>query len=183
MVFQKILDMEESFWKQRARCRWRIEGGKTTKLFHEIVRRKNSKAKFFTINDQGLSLSSQAKIKDLAVSYFSSLLADLIPLSDEPFCIDMSVKVTHEMNMKLGSLLEMEEIKHVVFSINKEASPGPDGYTTHFFQNCWEIEKDDLREAIVDVFNGTSLPAGIYSTTLALIPKKELPIGWLITGL
>lgn len=31
--FQKILDMEESYWQQRAKTIWRIEGAKNTKVF------------------------------------------------------------------------------------------------------------------------------------------------------
>lgn len=70
-------------------------------------------------------------------------------------------------------LLDMNEIKKVFFSLNKEASAGPDGYTAKFFQESWDIIKEDLLEAVLDFFSGSPLPTGITATTLVLIPKKR----------
>lgn len=65
-----------------------------------------------------------------------------------------------------------------MLGLNKEASAGPDGYTTKFYQLCWDIIKEDLLEAVEDYFQGTPLPPGITATTLALIPKKKAPELW-----
>lgn len=46
----------------------------------------------------------------------------------------------------LSKIPDMEEVQQVVFSLNADASGGPDGYTTSFFQKCWHVIKDDLYE-------------------------------------
>lgn len=39
---------------------------------------------------------------------------------------------------------EVEEIHCGILEIDREKSPGPDGFTTAFFKNYWEVVKDDL---------------------------------------
>lgn len=43
---------------------------------------------------------------------------------------------------------EKEEIKAVVFDLNKDNVSGPDGYCVEFFQACWEIVNEDVIRVI-----------------------------------
>lgn len=36
--------MEEAFWKQKAACRWLIEGERNTKFFHSLVKKKRNRS-------------------------------------------------------------------------------------------------------------------------------------------
>ena len=40
------------------------------------------------------------------------------------------------------------EIKHVLFAMAKNKSPGPDGYTCEFFKVAWDIVGDDFVIAV-----------------------------------
>lgn len=65
------------------------------------------------------------------------------------------------------------EIKHVLFAMEKNKSPGPDGFTCEFFKVAWDIVGQDFVIAVQSFFKTGFLPKGINSTILALIPKKE----------
>ena len=56
--------------------------------------------------------------------------------------------VTTEDNKVLNKPITLEEVKSVVFSINLDKSPGPDGFQAFFFQKCWDIIGIDLWKAV-----------------------------------
>lgn len=55
--------------------------------------------------------------------------------------------------------------------MNSESVAGPDGFTTILFQNYWDIIKEDLFNAIVDLFLGNPIPKFFTFTSIVLIPK------------
>jgi len=65
-----------------------------------------------------------------------------------------------------------EEIQRVLFSMPKDKSPGPDGYTTEFYKATWATIGLEFILAVQSFFLKGFLPKGINSTILALIPKK-----------
>ncbi|PKU77129.1 Putative ribonuclease H protein [Dendrobium catenatum] len=62
--------------------------------------------------------------------------------------------------------------------MNPDSTAGMDGYTSQFFQSCWHTIKNDLIEAVVDFFNGNTMPKYFTSSAIVLIPKKENPVSW-----
>lgn len=176
--FQTTLDMEESFWRQKAGSRWLLDGDRNTKLFHNMVKRKRSKGRINSINDGTSVISDPERLHDSAISFFSSLFRDDISITEEPDLCNFPPFVDQEINAALCETPSLEEIKQVVFGLKREASAGPDGYTTHFYQACWDIIKVDLLEAIEDYFQGSPLPLGFTATSLALIPKSSSPSSW-----
>jgi hypothetical protein len=67
-----------------------------------------------------------------------------------------------------------EEIRSAVLQITPEKSPGPNGYIGAFFRVYWEIIKEDLTNAITEIF---ALIAGCWkllnSANIILLPKKD----------
>eukprot|EP00253_Pinus_taeda_P007191 PITA_07191 len=53
--------------------------------------------------------------------------------------------------------------------------PGPDGFSIHFYQSCWEVIKSDLLKMIKGFMIKAKIGGGIKSTFLALIPKETNP--------
>lgn len=67
-----------------------------------------------------------------------------------------------------------EEVKGVLFSIPRNKSSGPNGYTCEFYTSSWSIIDKDFTTAVKSFFTKGFLPKGINSTILSLIiPKKD----------
>lgn len=41
-----------------------------------------------------------------------------------------------------------------MFDSDGSKSPGPDGFTSAFYQNCWDTVKEDLKKVIAEYFEG-----------------------------
>jgi len=62
----------------------------------------------------------------------------------DPLCWSPEEKVSQEESELMDSKFSEEEIKNVVFFIEKNIAPGPDHMPVEFFQSCWEIIKFDI---------------------------------------
>ncbi|GJW00158.1 RNA-directed DNA polymerase, eukaryota, reverse transcriptase zinc-binding domain protein [Tanacetum coccineum] len=67
------------------------------------------------------------------------------------------------------------EIKKVMFMIDDNKAPGPDGYTLHFFKKSWDILGDEVCKVVREFFNTGRILSEINSTVIALVPKIHTP--------
>uniref|UniRef100_A0A2N9FWW1 Reverse transcriptase domain-containing protein n=1 Tax=Fagus sylvatica TaxID=28930 RepID=A0A2N9FWW1_FAGSY len=66
-----------------------------------------------------------------------------------------------------------DEVFNVVKGFNSDKAPGPDGFSSGFFQHCWSIIKDDIM-AVFHMFHlHGQFEKSFNATFLALIPKKS----------
>ena len=63
------------------------------------------------------------------------------------------------------------EIKDVVFSLNGDGAPGPDGFGGHFYQTFWDIVGVNVVNSVQEYFLDGRLPSNINSNMIVLIPK------------
>ena len=111
-------------------------------------------------------------------SYFEKCFAgEVLPLEEDNLEV-ITPNLTEELNLILCREPSMEELKKTLDGMNKEAAPGPDGYTLSFYLSCWDLIKFDLLEAVIDFFKGSAVPNGFGHTFIALIPKKEITTTW-----
>ena len=83
--------------------------------------------------------------------------------------------VTVDQNVELLREVTMEEVKRVIFELDKDNAPGSDGYIGAFFRHCWDTVAFDAWAAARDFMAGTPIPKGIASTLIVLLPKKPNP--------
>ena len=65
----------------------------------------------------------------------------------------------------------MEEIKDVVFSMEHNKAPGPDGFNAEFYQYFWDLIKWDLKAMLDDFHAGRLDLARFTYGIITLVPK------------
>lgn len=87
--------------------------------------------------------------------------------SPHPFIDNLFLKTLNQSEaVSLEAVFKEDEIKEPIFEMTKDKSLGPDDFSMHFYQECWDIIKEDLLK-VSGVIN-----LGVNSTFLMLIPKK-----------
>ena len=83
--------------------------------------------------------------------------------------------VSPEDNFVLMNPFTEQEIIEVIWAMESDKAPGPDGFSFHFYKVCWPIIKTDLIR-MVSAFQKKGKVGGCTNSTfLALIPKESNP--------
>lgn len=61
-----------------------------------------------------------------------------------------------------------------VFSINKDKSLGPDGFSSLFYQECWEIVKEDLMEVFKEFYERGTINKSANATFIVLFLRSRM---------
>lgn len=176
--WEKLVDLEENFLKQKSRVHWMKVGDRNNKFFHNAVRERASQNAIKEIlTPDGTRLTQQEDIKEEAVRFFSDFMK-FKPPAFEGISVDQLQELLHyRCSNDDGDLLVREvsdaEVKRALFSLPSNKAPGPDGFTVEFFKETWSIVGTDFLMAVKSFFRFGFLPKGINSTILALIPKKN----------
>ena len=75
-----------------------------------------------------------------------------------------------EHALELSRPFEEAEIKAGVFGCARDKSQGPDGFSVAFYQDFWEILKDDLLSVFTEFWNSGVINNMTNETHLCLIP-------------
>jgi hypothetical protein len=129
---ERSLLQEEICWRQKSRIKWLKEGDKCTKVFHLMA---NSNRRFNNINSLriNVSLSSNpAAIREHAASYFESMFTESMPWRPKLDDLDFEALNEEEASSLEAPFLE-REVKDVVFGMDGNKVPGPDGFSVAFF--------------------------------------------------
>ncbi|XP_022863097.1 uncharacterized protein LOC111383250 [Olea europaea var. sylvestris] len=86
--------------------------------------------------------------------------------------------LTVDDNLALNRPPLIHEVREAVFSIDADSVAGPDGFSSLFFQHCWDIIQEDVYRAVLDFFDGGHLPRGFAATSIVLLPKKDGACRW-----
>jgi hypothetical protein len=89
-------------------------------------------------------------------------VANLFCKKFSPSCIElMQARVTKD------------EIQQVVLSMNRSKAPGPDGFSTGFFQQASPIVGEDVCDVIMEFFSSGRLLKEVNSTIITFVPEKK----------
>ncbi|GAU17760.1 hypothetical protein TSUD_171480 [Trifolium subterraneum] len=143
--YENALNRQELFWKEKANLNWHLDGDRNTKYFHRMAKIKTS----------------------------SKMITSLQDGEQEPLLVDEVIPkiITEDINSLISMLPSHQEIKNAVFALNKDSAPGPDGFGAFFFQQYWEIVKNDVCNAVLEFFTTSWILPGFNSNIIALLPK------------
>ncbi|KAL0294568.1 UNVERIFIED_CONTAM: LINE-1 reverse transcriptase [Sesamum radiatum] len=138
-VMVQALTMEAEYWRQKSNCKWLEAGERNTKYFHSLVKKKRIKSTIHRIMEGNQEITHPDRIRDSAASYFENLLSGQGAqpnTTDFPFQFS---KISEAIGNNLCSIPSEEDIKETVFSIDKDSVAGPDGFSSPFYQACWDF--------------------------------------------
>ena len=75
--------------------------------------------------------------------------------------------------MALLGVLTKAEVEEVVKKMAKNKAPGPDGFTSKFYQATWNFVSQDIVNAVEESSCTKRMHPSLNSNFLALIPKIE----------
>ncbi|XP_043701064.1 uncharacterized protein LOC122651645 [Telopea speciosissima] len=84
--------------------------------------------------------------------------------------------ISEEDNIFLTAIPSREEIKAVVFYLDPDSAPGPNGFPRAFFKHCWKIIERDVCRAIMSFFREGIITKGVNNNFITLIPKVDEPV-------
>ncbi|GJV33899.1 RNA-directed DNA polymerase, eukaryota, reverse transcriptase zinc-binding domain protein [Tanacetum coccineum] len=175
-VYKEAMRDEESMLKQRAKVSWLSEGDANTKFFHKTVKGNLNRNRIENVEDMdGLMFSGQC-VGDQFVKHFRSVLGEarrVEPIS-EPGSL-FNKRLSPEVAEFMVRPVSKEEIKSVIFAMNDDKAPGPDGFSSKFFKASWSVIGDEVCSAIGDFFKNGRLLKEVNATIIALVPKSQTP--------
>jgi hypothetical protein len=75
-----------------------------------------------------------------------------------------------------------KELKAVLASLQKDKSPGPDGWEVEYFISFYQWMEEELLRAVEELRRSGKVFGAFNSTFLSLIPKKGNPASLVISG-
>lgn len=169
--------IEESYFRQRSRINWLREGDHNTSFFHRLTQLQNSinSIRSFCLSS-GEIITDPSMMGAIAVSHFQQLLAPqaytIEPTSTEWVQSLVPFRCSEAVSFTMSTFPSPEEIKSVLFKLNKNKSPGPDGLTSGFFKESWQILGSEVIRGIQTFFASGILPPSSNATILTLVPKR-----------
>ncbi|GAA0175873.1 hypothetical protein LIER_28969 [Lithospermum erythrorhizon] len=168
----KCLAIEEDFLSQQSGIKWLAEGDKNTGFYHNYIRKRRKKSTVLGILD-GAWLTALDDIVASGVNFFKDLFIE-DTISEEVELLDcIPSLVSSSENEMFMAVPALEEVRRVVFSLNKDSVAGPDGFNGHFFHNFW-----NLIAAVKHFMEGNHLHQSFTSTSIVLISKGDHPKAW-----
>ena len=125
------------------------------------------------VRSDGMLTSSAEEVGRVFVSYYKELLGtskQTIPLRAD--VVQSGACVNADSYDFLLSPVSADDIKRVLFSMDDNKAPGPDGYTSAFFKKAWNIVGEDFCSAVKDFFSSGEMLKQLNHSTIALVPKS-----------
>ncbi|XP_075087887.1 uncharacterized protein LOC107829334 [Nicotiana tabacum] len=147
--------IEESALQQKSRATW--------------IKLGDSNTKFFSADPEAIKEEFVSFYKYLMETAASKLPAvNILVMRNFP-CL------SHTQQLELCAPITEEEIYEGLSSIGDDKAPGIDDFNVVFFKQTWCIVKNEVYEAVQDLFTTGTLYKAINCTTLTLVPKVPNP--------
>uniref|UniRef100_A0A803PQV8 Reverse transcriptase n=1 Tax=Cannabis sativa TaxID=3483 RepID=A0A803PQV8_CANSA len=141
----------QSFLHQKAKTSWTRDGDDNTTVFHASLKARNNQNRILSIVDaQGTRVDEPGKITEVFLNYYQQLLGTKMMNRRKVIgqVLNKGPIVTTQQNLTLMAPITDAEIKNAMFAIPGSKAPGPDGYSSFFFQDNWDLLGSDICDAV-----------------------------------
>ncbi|XP_048623890.1 uncharacterized protein LOC125592615 [Brassica napus] len=111
----------------------------------------------------------------IATSYFRQIFESSTPEDIEEALSEVPTTITGTMNDSLTAPVSEWEVKLALFAMHPDKAPGPDGMTSLFYQQFWDIVKQDLTLMVNKFLFEGHVANSLNDTNICLIPKTTKP--------
>jgi ribonuclease HI/exonuclease III len=172
--YHKACLSEEEYWRQKSRSIWLKAGDRNTSFFHKQAQARRNFNSISEIKEDATIHKDFISIKRATSSHFKNLYNEEGERAQNSKFLDVvPSKITNRMNQILEAKVTKEEIKAALFAMEPDKTPGPDGFTARFLQNCWQIVEKDLHKLVLKSQACQKIGGSTNSAFLALIPKEK----------
>lgn len=177
LQFVDLSNAEEAFKKQKSRVQWLGLGDKNTQFFHHKMKSHCMRNKILSLNTlAGVRITDPEEIKLEILSYYEGLLGtsfDQKRCASHALRLALGKRVGTEFKSELTRVVTVEEIKVAMWSFQGDKAPGPDGYTSAFFQHNWNVVGKDVTNAALLFFQSSIMSQSWNSTVLSIYYSKS----------
>ena len=168
----KLLDLEECMWNQRAKTDWLRYGDQNSKYFHYQATERNKKNFISGLEDyHGIWVEGGNNVGELLNGFYSSLFSSSCPTKFNEVLEGVESQVTQDMNVDLLRPFIATKVEAALGQMKANTAPGPNGLPPLFYKQYWLKISLDVSDAILGVLNTGNLPNDLNHTFLTLIPK------------
>jgi hypothetical protein len=136
-----IIDKEESYWQQRSRERWLLQGDNNNSFFHRISNGCKRKRTIFSMKDGDNVIQGTADMLNHATAFYKNLFG---PATDSGIGLNSQIwsddeKISAEEKDILDRVFSEEEIKNTIDHMENNKASGSDRIPAEFYKECWDI--------------------------------------------
>jgi hypothetical protein len=168
-----IIDREESYWHQRSREKWLLQGDSNTAFFHKMSNGCKRKRTIFSLKDGDKIIQGTPDLLDHATAFYKNLFGPAIDygirLANDTWSAEEKMDDLDRESMDRP--FSEEEIKNTIDQMENNKAAGPDGIPAEFYKVCWDIIKLDIMAAFNDFHRHKIDLKRINYGIITLIPK------------
>lgn len=171
----KAYKVRDSIIVQKSRLNWDLKGEMNTKFFHQFVKYRTRKKSIHGIVENNVWISDPENIKNHFLQYFTNMFTP----SRRVLRVKLEELHPNKLNSQDAADLSREftisEVELALKNLDSSKAPGPDGLNGAFIKESWFYLKNDFMNMLKDFHRSGSLPKGLNSSFITLIPKTESP--------
>ncbi|XP_020253912.1 uncharacterized protein LOC109830973 [Asparagus officinalis] len=144
--YNTLKDCELSFFKQKARIDWSIQGDRCTEFFHSMIKANRHHNRVMLLyNYLGQRLTEGDDIVNEFITHFKSLMGTAVDTTPPKInIIHSGPRLDDSQARELVAPVTKEEIKKVIFSMSDNKAPRPDGFNVAFFKSSWSVVGEEV---------------------------------------
>ncbi|XP_021721522.1 uncharacterized protein LOC110689101 [Chenopodium quinoa] len=135
------------FLKQKAKLHWMKDGDVNSSYFYACIRKRRVHNNVYSIQlENGDIIQDLDKIAEAFISFYKELLGTGGTPSRQVHqaVIDVGPIVNDEQHLSICRVFIEDDVRNVVWKIEDDKAPGPDGFSRKFFKNAWGVVKNKI---------------------------------------